>query len=161
MRQSIGTTWIFQLVIIFTLIFVSFLALSINYTRAFKIKNELVSIMEKYEGVGSGEGQSIAIINNYLLNNAYGIKSGCRDGEFGALSLKNTVLEYVTADNKKNNYYYCIKPIPTTSMAKQNQYRFNIRVFFKFSLPVIGDLMTFSIDGTTMDIVNANTSGIY
>ena len=161
MRESIGTTWIFQLVIIFTLIFVAFLALSINYTRAFKIKNEIVTIMEKYEGVGTGEGQSLSIINNYLLNNAYGIKSACHEGEFGALTLKDTTLEYVNTDSRNKKYYYCIKPIPTTSMAKQDQYRFNIRIFFKFSLPIIGDLMTFSIDGTTIDIVNANTSGLY
>ena len=66
MRQAIGSTWILQLVIVFILIFVAFLALSINYTKAYKIKNELLSIIEKYEGVNSGENGSISIINNYL-----------------------------------------------------------------------------------------------
>ena len=43
-----------QLVIIFTLIFVAFISLTINYTRAFKTKNELVSMIEKYEGIEIG-----------------------------------------------------------------------------------------------------------
>ena len=160
MREAVGTTWIFQLVIIFTLIFVSFLALSINYSRAFRIKNEILTIMEKYEGVGDQEGHSVSIINNYLRNNAYGVKGACREGEYGALSLNDNILEYVSAGGSNNRYYYCVKPIPTYTVAKQNQFRFNIRVFFKFNLPVIGELMTFSIDGTTMDIVNANTSAL-
>ena len=160
MREAVGTTWIFQLVIIFTLIFVSFLALSINYSRAFRIKNEILSIMEKYEGVGDQEGQSISIINNYLRNNAYGVKGSCREGEFGALSLNDNSLEYVTSDGSKNTYYYCVKAISTYTLAKQEQFRFNVRIFFRFNLPIIGELMTFSIDGTTMDIVNANTSAL-
>ena len=68
MRQAIGTTWIMQLVIIFMLIFVAFLALTINYTKAFKIKNELVTIIEKYEGLNYGtsnQSGSIDLINNY------------------------------------------------------------------------------------------------
>ena len=48
MRTSIGNTWILQLVIIFMLIFVSFLALSLNYTKAYKLKNELVTMIEKW-----------------------------------------------------------------------------------------------------------------
>ena len=44
MRQAIGTTWIMQLVIIFMLIFVAFLALTINYTKAFKMKNREIHI---------------------------------------------------------------------------------------------------------------------
>ena len=160
MREAVGTTWIFQLVIIFTLIFVSFLALSINYSRAFRIKNEILSIMEKYEGVGDQEGQSISIINNYLRNNAYGVKGACREGEFGSLSLNDHSLEYVNDFNSNNRYFYCVKAIPTYTLAKQEQYRFNVRIFFKFNLPIIGELMTFSIDGTTMDIVNANTSAL-
>ena len=47
MRQAIGTTWILQLVIIFMLIFVAFLSLSLNYTKAFKIKNEIITTIEK------------------------------------------------------------------------------------------------------------------
>ena len=61
MRQAIGSTWILQLVIIFMLIFVAFLALSINYTKAFRVKNELVTMIEKYEGVSEGENGSVEL----------------------------------------------------------------------------------------------------
>ena len=51
MREAIGGTWLTQLIIIFMLIFVAFLALSLNYTKAFKVKNEILSIIEKRERI--------------------------------------------------------------------------------------------------------------
>ena len=72
MRQAIGSTWLMQLVIIFMLIFVAFLALSINYTKSFKTKNELVNMIEEREGIGSGEDKgALILINNYLNYNNY------------------------------------------------------------------------------------------
>ena len=71
MKQSIGATWITGLVVSFMLIFVSFLSLSVNYNKVFRIKNEALTIIEKYEGAKDGEGSSIQILNNYLLYNNY------------------------------------------------------------------------------------------
>lgn len=106
MRQSIGATWILQLVIVFMLIFVGFLALSINYTKAFRIKNEVLSIIEKYEGISSGEKGSIAIINNYLRHNNYQTMGTCESGSYGVADLSNNT---VIATSDRSKYYYCVK----------------------------------------------------
>ncbi len=149
MRQAIGSTWIMQLVIIFMLIFVAFLALTINYTKAFKIKNELVTMIEKYEGLSVGKNGSVALINNYLKYNNYTIKSTCEEGEWGAKSLDSEVLEY---SESKEKYYYCVKKTSTATIGLQDRAKYTIRIFFHFSLPVIGELFTFSVDGDTIDI---------
>ena len=117
MRQAIGSTWIMQLVIIFMLIFVAFLALTINYTKAFKIKNELVTMIEKYEGLSVGKNGSVALINNYLKYNNYTIKSTCEEGEWGAKSLDSEVLEY---SESKEKYYYCVKKTSTATNGLQD-----------------------------------------
>jgi len=152
MRQAIGTTWIMQLVIIFMLIFVAFLALTINYTKAFKIKNEMLSIVEKYEGLSESEQGSIHIINNYLLYNGYYNTGKCQEGEYGSKDLNSTSLEPV---NTKERYYYCVQKIYTSTDGNMKKAKYQLRVFFKFSLPVLGDLFTFQSEGTTIDITNA------
>ncbi len=150
MRQAIGSTWIMQLVILFMLIFVAFLSLSINYTRAFKIKNELVDMIEKYEGIGTSEDTgAVDIINGYLLYNNYVAQGKCETGEYGANSLTNVDIE--EADSKKK-YYYCVEKIDTSTVSLPNRAKYEIRIFFHFSLPVIGDIFTFSVEGTTIDI---------
>ena len=153
MRQAIGSTWLMQLVIIFMLMFVAFLALSINYTKAFKTKNELVNMIEEREGIGSGEDKgALMLINNYLNYNNYSKKGHCEANEYGVSNLNDANLEAVEEGNK---YYYCVKKIPTSTDTLPDRARYQIRIFFNFSLPVIGDIFTFSVEGTTIDINHA------
>ena len=50
MRESIGGTWLFGIVIVFIALFSAFLAYSISYTRAFNVKNEIINYIERNEG---------------------------------------------------------------------------------------------------------------
>ena len=50
MRESIGGTWLVGIVIVFIVIFTSYLALSVNYSKAFKVKNGIIEIIEENEG---------------------------------------------------------------------------------------------------------------
>ena len=167
MRESIGFTWILMLVITFTLIFIAFLSLMINYSRAFRMKNQLMNIVEKYEGVQSEPGKSLAIINNYLIYHNYTIKGKCDESteferSYGATSLESTDLEEVV--NKNTRYYYCIKKNDTSfniiDSAITDKARYSIRLFYKFSLPVMGDITVFPVNGTTIEIKYPNDSAL-
>ncbi len=149
MRQAIGSTWIMQLVIIFMLIFVAFLSLTINFTKAFKIKNEMISMIEKYEGLGSGENSALTLINNYLKYNNYGVLGSCENDEYGVLSLDTGSMEMARSGEK---YYYCVQKEDTSLLGLPDRARYHVRIFFHFSLPIIGDIFTFSSEGTTIDI---------
>ncbi len=149
MRESIGSTWILQLVIVFMLIFVAFLALSINYTKAFKIKNELISIIEKYEGATTDEQGSISIINNYLVYQGYHTMSSCEEGSYGVKNLNSTSIDEAQAGTK---YYYCIRKMDTSNYSFPDRAYYEVEVFFQFNLPVVGDIFTFRAGGKTVDI---------
>ena len=74
MRHTIGGTWLLQLVIIFILLFAAFIILTLNYSRTVKLKNELIDMVEKYEGLNTG---SITLVNNYLIYNGYTTQGVC------------------------------------------------------------------------------------
>jgi hypothetical protein len=151
-RESFGGTWITGLVISFMLIFVAFLALSLNYTKAFQLKNEMLTIIEKYEGVND---TSLNIINNYLKNNGYSITGKCSKDSYGVTSLDSTTAEKVTSDSKV--YSYCVtKELATNGNFKTAHYTVNI--YFYFNLPIIGDIFKFNISGTTNNIANPQDS---
>ena len=109
MRQSIGGTWLLQLMILFILLFVGFIILTLNYSRTVRVKNEMIDMLEKYEGLNS---QSIELVNNYLKYNTYDILGSCASndetttGSYGAKDLNSNVLEEVRPNE---TYYYCIK----------------------------------------------------
>ena len=66
MRETIGNTFIIKLVIVFTLLFSAFLALAISYNKVFRMKNEVLSIIEKYEGINEKEeGYTILMIQGF------------------------------------------------------------------------------------------------
>lgn len=152
MRETIGTTWIFQLVIAFILIFASYLAIMTNYAKAFKSKNEVVSIIEKYEGLTSGGLKGIGIVNNYLSASGYHSKGACTAGYYGAVRLDDftpSAFEYVDNNNNKK-YYYCVQKVTFTGTKVKSYY--NVVLFFNLDLPVLGQLFTFRATGSTTEL---------
>ena len=106
MRHTIGGTWLLQLMILFILLFVGFIVLTLNYSRTVKIKNELINMFEKYEGINDS---SVELANNYLLYTGYDVEGICvpdgdnETGVYGALDLNTTKLEPARTGEK---YYY-------------------------------------------------------
>ena len=151
MRESIGSTWIFTLVITFTLIFAGFLVLALSYSKAYKIKNEMTSMIEKYEGLtkdNKKEWGSVHIINSYLSNAAYTAMGKCEVGDYATDDLTangGTNLIKVTSSNVKKDYYYCLKYIKDGSF-------YNVTVFYDFNLPIFGLLHKYSISGQTNEL---------
>lgn len=144
MRETIASTWIYQLVIIFILMFVAFLILSLTYSKNYKTKNEIIDIIEKYEGVNQ---KSVQLINNYLSYTGYKVKHSCPtqpNDWLGATSLENISLTKAQVGEK---YYYCLRRV-----INSNKMYYQVKTFFKFNLPIFGDIHTFTVDGTTNDI---------
>ena len=149
MRETVGNTFIFKLIIVFTLLFSAFLALAISYNKVFRMKNQVISIIENYEGINDN---TLSIINNYLDANGYKTQGECPDGFSGAKDFSGT-FESASSEEK---YYYCIKEsnVQVRDENKYNKYRkiYNLIIFYKFNLPMLGDFITFKIEGQTKTI---------
>lgn len=161
MRESIGSTWVFMLVIVFILLFVSFLTLALTYSKSFKTKNELINIIEKYEGVSS---DSVKVINNYLSYTGYDIKGQCPSDNTGKW-LASTNLKANTLVKAQNGqeYFYCVRRDYTTKPVKGGKSKKNLKsvyyeivIFYRFNLPIIDTVTKFKVDGLTGDIVKTN-----
>ena len=148
MRETIGSTWIFYLVIIFVLIFASYLALTLNYSKAFRVKNEILTIIEKNEGFNDNAYKTI---NNYLGANNYQEYGYCPSGWKGVKRLDGTYesLEDVEDGTK---YAYCLKKIIGYHASMPQRAYYKIRLFFKFDLPIMGQISTFDVDGQTYEM---------
>lgn len=150
MREAIGGTWITQLIIVFIFVFVAFLALSLNYSKAFRVKNETLTFIEKNEGITEN---TVKRINNYLLYSGHKIKGKCDEQSYGVSDLNSSIITKVTSSNKNNSYYYCISKVKSSVRNFENRAYYKVKLFFKFNLPVVGDIFTFIIDGQTKDVL--------
>ncbi len=146
MRNAIGTTRIFQFVIIFVLIFAAYLALSIKYSKTFKMKNEVINIIERSRGLTDNAGE---IIGNYLDVSGYTAQGKCPSGWIGA-----TTSGFEDA-NDANKYLYCVRKTSNYNDRSKDLTYYRITLFYKFGLPYIDDIFTFEVSGETTDIKDA------
>lgn len=155
MREAIGGTWLTQIVIVFMLIFVAFLALTLNYTKAFKMKNDILTIIEKREGLTTSirnvDG-SIRLINNYLEKNGYTLQRACPEGSYGISDLHSETPVLISKNDNNKRYYYCVTKFSAPSTNYKGRVYYQIALSFKFNLPILGDLFTFEVTGNTEDI---------
>lgn len=54
MRESIGGAFTLEIIIVFMVLVNSYLAFSVNYSKAFKVKNALIDLIENNEGYPAG-----------------------------------------------------------------------------------------------------------
>ena len=154
MREAIGGTWLFGLVITFIVFFASFLAVSINYAKAFNVKNNVVDIISKYEGNNSAAREKIA---SYLRTTGYLVPGKCPDegDNYGGTSNDYKYVGFDLNGDKVasgDKAYFCISCDSTDNTSTIDKQFYRVIVFFKIDLPVVGNITTFRIKGETESI---------
>lgn len=77
MREAFGGTFTIKLMLIFLAIYIAFIAVALNYAKAFRVKNRIIDIIEQNEGINDSdytdtkEGSVIGSINTYLNTVSY------------------------------------------------------------------------------------------
>ena len=79
MRESFGGAFIINLLLIFVVVFVSFMALAISYSKAFRIKNQVINIIEQNQ-YSDGDSETKVKIDEYLTSVAYSVKDVTCEG---------------------------------------------------------------------------------
>lgn len=151
MRESIGATWIFSICLTFIILFTAYLAISVNYSKAFRIKSNIVSMIEENEGYKKNLEERIS---NYLVSEGYTASGNCEPyigtntGYYADWKLTKEIKVYSNMGSKSNACIYQRKATATDDIAKCNSY-YKVVVFFKFNLPIINYISTFKVGGET------------
>ena len=53
MRDAVGGTFMIKLLLIFLAVYTIFIAVALNYAKAFRVKNKILNIIEQNEGINS------------------------------------------------------------------------------------------------------------
>lgn len=145
MRESIGGAWILGIVVVFIVLFTSYLALSVNYSKAFKVKNKIISLIEQNEGLSDDTQKQI---NDYLNSVGYFVYGTCEyEDDVDFSDTNKTVTGYEKHANT-DKYKYCVSTRENNNSVLEQKY-YRVTVFFKFDLPIIDSLFTFPVTGET------------
>lgn len=141
MREAVGSTFLFKLMIFFIFFFASFLAVAINYSQAFKTKNQIINILEQSEGFNSTARNRIS---DLTISSGYYRKVDCasrKDGESvtnkSGQTINGICIDNVTVNNENGNSVY-----------------YKVTTYISFNFPLIGNILTFPVRGETKIITN-------
>ena len=67
MREAIGGALLIKIMLFFLVLFNSLLAVAVNYSQAFRVKNQIINYIEQYEGYES----AVNHIDSYLSTMGY------------------------------------------------------------------------------------------
>ena len=140
MRDAIGGVFSLQIILVFVILINGYLAYSVNYTRAFRVKNEIINIVEESEGFREG-GIAATRISSLVKAAGYGLSS---------IQQQN-----VRNNNSVDGWYcngqdgYCIKCYDNTgddsTTSDSATYRgvyYGVKTYVNMDIPILNNIFT-------------------
>lgn len=129
MKEAIGTSFVFNMIMVFVGVMIALLVGALAYSKGFKIRNRIIDIVQKYEG--------------YTIDAREEIDSNLRDIGYQIVDKECKNREGATMV-QDSDYRYCIYQYNTT----KGPY-YGVTVFIHFDIPILGDWVEIPIYGET------------
>ena len=163
MRESIGGTALFQITIVFLLLFTGVMCITINHSKAFAVKDEILDMIQNspnaYDDNGNITTALVDDITAYITDSGYRITNQCPNdfvgytrngnvtsGKDASICIRSVnVAENYTKDLAKicnGDCSYINDDLP-------NMYYFDIILFYQIDAPVIQDAFKLQVNSST------------
>lgn len=149
MKDSFGGAFMIKLMLVFIVIYITFMGVAINYAKVFRVKNNVINILEQYQfNIGDDNERSTisGVIDEYLMNVPYNV------GEASKRSVKSDCggLELGSSNKEKmlTSRGVCIQK---SSVSSGNVY-YKVTAYIAIDFPFFGLSFTFPISGETKTI---------
>jgi len=144
MKEAVGGTFMIYVLLIFLAVYITFIAVALNYAKAFRVKNSVIDIIEQNEGIdefndANVKGDVINLIESRLKDYNYNVKLPA-----GTL---NSYSEYICYDMG-----YCISKKENTLGREY----YGVVTFVELNIPFIEFNITIPIKGETRVIERIN-----
>ena len=156
MREAIGSAFIVNLILIFIAVISALLIGSINYSKAYKVKDRIIYVIEKHDGWDAIDNDPNTIttqeeVDLQLKSLGYRIDSGFNSNceriyrkKFGSSYKADNLVH--GRNLGVNQYNYCVYKVHYDSGIGDY---YSVTTFMRFDIPLIGGLLVFPISGET------------
>lgn len=146
MKEGIGNIPIITIIVVFIAFVSGYLAYNVNYTKAFKMKNKIISIYEEYDGKCTNKCKRKIL--NYAKEIGYS-KVNLTEAECRKYQPVNTVK--LRAENTYGGYCeYKVKPFNIGNTSKgikecPDQYYYSILTKIDIRIPIVEKFLNLRI----------------
>ena len=157
MKESIGGTQLFIIVVTLVILFSGIMALAINRANSFAIKDKLVNVIEKHGGfdmdaeiIGGSSDPALQEIIDSLQETSYRQKGKCpvptSSDDFTVSGYERNGTKTYGSDESS----FCILKYPgRNENGTVSVYYYKVVVFYHLDLPVVRGLFSFRVTGET------------
>jgi len=157
MRDAFGGIVNLTIIVVFLVIVSGYLAYNVNYTKAFKVKNKIISYIEQYGNTCSDSTSECSQkINKFMSEIGYNT-----DGSFLNLNAKkiNDGTNCVWKCNSSLNYcyaqYFVSKDTDVTGGTNKAKVYYKVATRINMNIPIIDRIVPsfFTVSGDTKQII--------
>lgn len=142
MREAVGSSFVFNLIIIFVGVILFTLIGSFSYSKAFKIKNNIVNIVDRHNGYTA---DARAEIDGLLRSIGYRVLSNSSNPSCDRCDGRTDCVVETPSD--VSLYRYCIYKYETNKTVY-----YGIESYMYFDFPLIGGYLEFPVYGETKSL---------
>ena len=164
MKESVSVTTIFQIVILYILLFTTIMCLTINNSNAFGVKDKILNIIEMNNGnYLDGDSLNEEIVDA-ISQEAYRTTGICEDGYTGyerngepvnSGDRASVCIKEVNVTNGIDNYLNSVLDGVVSAEFIEGKY-YQIILFYQLDLPVFRQAYNFHTKGETRIIYQEN-----
>lgn len=155
MREAVGGAWLLSITVALIALFTAYLAFSVNYSKAFKVKDAIVERVEKYEGFDTNNAKEMKEIREYLSKIGYATRGKCNQS-----TGFSTDIDFYGVDGsniKKNDmntkFNYCVERVAKpVDVGDYSSAYYKVTVFYGLSLGFVDLNSIFFLTGETKNI---------
>jgi len=143
MRDAVGGSFMIKVLLVFLTVYIIFIAVALNYAKAFRVKNKVIDIIEQNEGIRDYTDTSgtIGEINTYLKKASYNVN--------------------LTEKNKKDrgvcyDLGYCIDESSEIRDGNITSKYYQVTTFVRIEFPFFNLNITIPIKGETRKVERIN-----
>lgn len=154
MRDAIGGLTNVVIIVAFLVIVSGYLAFNVNYTKAFRVKNKIISTVEQYEGYCPQGGACDKIIVDYMKKIGYKTNNNLNLTKYGYECVNGYCIKETAVYNDKRGPDDVISNIDGDIGSRVY---YNVVTCVVIDIPIINkvlpNLKLFQVSGTTHQIV--------
>lgn len=144
MREAFGGVFMFRLLLVFVFIYVAFTAVSLNYAKAFRVKNKVISYLEENDITDLSNLNCDTELGSLILEKQY-IKA-CKNGN-----------GIITNDSEQLSKYCCNGVVISKKNTTNNYYTYTVSTYADWNVGTLNMLFSLSDESKSdKEVVNGS-----
>ncbi len=131
MQDAFGGSFLLKLMMIFFIIYVAFIGIALNFAKIYRIKNNVINLLEQYEYDMSGSNVILASkLGEYLRSVPYGYSD----------PTEANYVEYCTSkagDSKVDETMYKDYGVCIIQKGETNKHYYSVTVYYVINFPIL------------------------